>query len=737
MKKIILPLLLLTLCLPTLTSCSNTNKEIIDYIKEHLQTNTTVIYEEPQVLLDEDHTFSFSISETASDTIKDEGYTKDSLFRVYVDADLTQELEVRSHIKEGNVIINPPNDSVLTSYKGNEYHFSDRSHWGLYHHFHLVQYFDLETGNALETPIVTIFTVDNPIETPVVTSIVYEDDRSFTISWDDIDIADEYYLIRIDFNAYYAPSVHILDSTEKTTWNSTVDGDDLENAQTEVFRAYAFSEDEQYTMDLENWWQDDTVFSIGSIFGIATREYNSLSNISYFDTTQHQRESLVCQSAAFASQEIAFSENLETIEDIPYQLPVSACSGNTVHAEVLLDTDKATVEGDTLLVPYTFENSTLQGSFYISSFSSSYKEALQAKSTSMHEAYKQVENPEYRYQYTKVIPFNIKRSNRLPDIQDTIFSTSELETFIAANMIDGAAMIDISSFENVSNYVYIYDLIEQVRNQNPLVLEILDYDYDIGEKKIYIHYLYDDVTRAERQQTIREAVTRVAGEIFTESMSDVEKIYAINTYICDNTVYNDAAANASGNQMHEDYYYANTAEGVFIHGSAVCEGYATAFMLLADAVDIKSMMVTGYGLDNLDSRHAWNRVLLNDQWYVVDVTHNDMEETPNSVLLLADVSADKIYIADAYYVLDDDLTSYQATGEDIYEYYRYHNLYVSTNDAASVVIKQLQNNNRATIRVPIETTEYQFDQIADKIVASINHSIRYYYTNGVLTVKKI
>lgn len=737
MKQILIKALVVSFCLTIFTGCSTSNEETIAYIKDNFQTNQEVIYQEPLADVNPDHTFSFTISEQAISQINKDGYTTSSIFTFYIDDTLTQPLEIDYTIKDNKITITP-DVSTDFRYDKKTYTLPD-STWGLYNHYYLVQSFDLKTGKKLDKPLVTVFTIDSPLETPIM-RLDYEKDNSFTLTWDNIDNAQMYYLMRIDFDYTGKATTNVVSSTNKTSWNSNVDGKDIENVDAAIFKNYMVSEDEQYTMDLENWWDDKNIFSLGSVFGIvAKNKDDTFSSMSYFDTNEYNRQDLVCQAASFASNEINISSKIETIEQIPYQLPTTSCTGGTIYGEVVLDVDSVVQEVDGLHVPYGLKNSTLQGSFIITNYEQNgYQKELDEKRRTIAETYRQVENNKYRYQSTKVVAFNVKSSNTLPDIKDTIFTTSKLETFIAANMIDGAAMIDISSFENIDDMDYFYDLMEQIRNQNPLILEALDYYYDTDEKMIYVHYLYDNETRSKNQQTIRDEVKRISGEIITPSMSDVEKVYAINQYICDNTVYNDDAVSAAPNiyTMHEDYYYANTAEGVFLHGNAVCEGYASAFMLLADAVGIKSIMVTGYTFANLDIRHAWNRVLIDDQWYVVDVTHNDMDETPNSVLLLADITADKIYQPDEYFLLDDDIDKYRATGPDTYEYYQHLNLAVSTANAPSTIVNILKNNRQATIRVPLETTEVQFDSIAQSVVDQINHSITYFYINGVLTVKK-
>lgn len=80
-----------------------------------------------------------------------------------------------------------------------------------------------------------------------------------------------------------------------------------------------------------------------------------------------------------------------------------------------------------------------------------------------------------------------------------------------------------------------------------------------------------------------------------------------------------------------DNYWANTipsvsysAEGVFVEGTAVCQGYAEAFQLCMDILGIPCIMVSGdaKGAKGWQG-HAWNAVQLEGEWYMVDTTFDD------------------------------------------------------------------------------------------------------------------
>ncbi len=118
------------------------------------------------------------------------------------------------------------------------------------------------------------------------------------------------------------------------------------------------------------------------------------------------------------------------------------------------------------------------------------------------------------------------------------------------------------------------------------------------------------------QYSVKDStIQKIIDETIDTSMSDYEKIKAIHDYIVVNTVYDQE--NLEKNSIPDIDY---TAKGVFENGIAVCRGYAEAFQLLMEALDIECQIVTGYAEN---TTHAWNIVKLDGQWYHVDTTFDD------------------------------------------------------------------------------------------------------------------
>ena len=100
------------------------------------------------------------------------------------------------------------------------------------------------------------------------------------------------------------------------------------------------------------------------------------------------------------------------------------------------------------------------------------------------------------------------------------------------------------------------------------------------------------------------------------SMTDFEKEMQIIKYLVATVDYD--FENAKNNTVP---FVSYTAHGALINKKAVCAGYANAFNALAHAVGLQTETVSGYATG--EGSHAWNRILLDGEWYNVDVTFED------------------------------------------------------------------------------------------------------------------
>ncbi|EKQ57131.1 MULTISPECIES: transglutaminase-like domain-containing protein [unclassified Clostridium] len=115
-------------------------------------------------------------------------------------------------------------------------------------------------------------------------------------------------------------------------------------------------------------------------------------------------------------------------------------------------------------------------------------------------------------------------------------------------------------------------------------------------------------TTKEQEDYINKELTRVINSIITSNMSNFDKVKVINKYLMDRYEY--------------DYTLtSNNAYTALTTGKTACEGYAMTAYKMLNMVGIENRIVIGK-LNGIG--HAWNMVKLNNKWYQLDITNNDV-----------------------------------------------------------------------------------------------------------------
>ena len=107
----------------------------------------------------------------------------------------------------------------------------------------------------------------------------------------------------------------------------------------------------------------------------------------------------------------------------------------------------------------------------------------------------------------------------------------------------------------------------------------------------------------------------------TKDMSDFDKVKFIHDYLVLNNEYNSEASTAYSKAYKSSSAIIGIKEG---KNAPVCEGYARAFKVMCDKLSIPCVIVSGKAkVNNEHLGHMWNYVLINNRWYVIDVTWDD------------------------------------------------------------------------------------------------------------------
>ena len=187
---------------------------------------------------------------------------------------------------------------------------------------------------------------------------------------------------------------------------------------------------------------------------------------------------------------------------------------------------------------------------------------------------------------------------------ETVF----LKGLILTSILEEETSLDVSDFSLTADEAE--EVLLEVVNENPGSLSKLSgYSISDDESGLVIHFEYEEPTvflfstkaySAEVEQEKRRILNCVE-----EGMSDVEKALVVHDYMALNYEY-------------DTTYSIYSAEGMFENKTGVCQAYALAFKEIMEELDIPCQIVTSHAMN-----HAWNLVMIDGEWYHVDITWDD------------------------------------------------------------------------------------------------------------------
>ena len=131
-------------------------------------------------------------------------------------------------------------------------------------------------------------------------------------------------------------------------------------------------------------------------------------------------------------------------------------------------------------------------------------------------------------------------------------------------------------------------------------------------------------TVGSRAELIYAEAKKVLNEIISDNMSDYEKALSIFDWITCNTTYDYAKLNNTSNRpfTKDSCYYL---EGVFIDHLSVCDGFSKAFSMMCNMEGVDSIRIVGTANTGSGSGgHAWNKVKIDGEYYIVDITWTEL-----------------------------------------------------------------------------------------------------------------
>ena len=716
----------------------------------------------------------------------------DQVFALYQDPDLTEKISAKySFDKETGTFTMQPSET-FTLYRINTLGLDTETvdkyphtantlfdkgagkNWGNLGTAYLASYYDKETGQLLDEPEVSIVTFESEIEeAPHLTYSITDDGRP-QFTWNEVEGATEYMVCKIwkTKGQEYANSLTVMEIVTDTTW--TTELPKFSNATTvnSEFKTFLISED---------GWKDEALY-----------EYNLAHygepDVPYYSTGEYEQEPGICviavnnQGTSMISNYVTFTElapslpyceayhtakengvgnimqGYESVERLPIYYYITMCDGYTNKKLIDYQTEKAYIEDKRfmivdektgefqdavtyacLCIPYRVEGTPFTYELTVSDGEKDYQEADMEKDL----AFLEDRESKLRKKTGVVAPeFSLKfatqedlKPEKIRKVDTEVYANSALSEYLATNMLGGVNVIDLSEFPEAKDTNFVDDALMEAYYQNPLILGIKRYKVNRTGTAVRVVYENSPEEQASKQEEIKVKVSEVIRQIITDDMTQQEKELAINQYLCDTIVYDeDALASAEEyNFMYVDPEFNDSfnAYGALIDGKCVCAGYAAAFKLLAQEAGLEAIVVTGYLDGNL--AHAWNKVKIDDEWQIVDVTNNDDEYFFNALLNLPSSVGDRVLVEDKEYMLDKVISDY--VGEsDANEYYHITDNYFPVQETAEKLAEELTKKGEVTLRTDYELNDETFYEITDSVYAIMDDDtdLYGYYWLGVI-----
>lgn len=675
------------------------------------QSTTQPVYlgdlEFADVLLDVEPTHEFQIPigwDPEALTDVPQGSAVDaSTARVFVDPQLTipaQDANVFVNSWDRVVKIAPidyampmslPDANDSLGYSDEQVELNTAGEWGMYQAYYIAEYRDSTTGEVLPAPRVTAFTVADDL--PAVSSSVRVDGQGVaTFTWQAVPGATKYYVMRAD-----GDNARIIGTTTATSWTSIEQDRDIQRAlaATSVYERDiimmngALASSGASDDDLAGGFGDAGGKDAAPGFGVVAVTADGTGPLRIDPGTD-----LVAQLpdviALTAVQELGIQgRDVRTLDALPATYPISLADGSTVMRTVEYDVDGVaatdvlagnlddagnvteTWHETEYTIPYRVAGTMFTGTYTVEAADLATAVAGAEAANQRAQAALARTGSAASYAYVAEVPDiddESQISRTAPDVPYPVSGSNPLSVYLAANLLDGQRLIDVSAFLPrgslmTSTGVGLWDAFDEAADQNPLAF--VDGDVSVGyvaDRQILTVTYGQGESAAEReaeQEQVAAEIDRVLDDILTDGMSERETVTAINDYLAETAEYDyDALTVRDGGALSSDFPNAWSATGVLIDKKGVCASYAQAFKALADAAGLESVYVTGVAVRSGEG-HAWNKVKVDGAWRVVDPTWND--GSGNAYLLQTDAEAAGDRTADAGWMLDSRIADYAAS----------------------------------------------------------------------------
>ncbi|MDE5862780.1 MAG: transglutaminase-like domain-containing protein, partial [Lachnospiraceae bacterium] len=441
----------------------------------------------------------------------------------------------------------------------------------------------------------------------------------------------------------------------------------------------------------------------------------------------------------------------------------------------LVNVDDGDGVKEMLQLPYTVVGTEFEGSFYVETFDrKTYQEDLEnlqkrqdilkSKMTGLLRDVEVEVRPERStdedIRENQDVPAAGKHSNGdgleegLENMLDNPMGTTKLSCYLSACLLERDEYIAVSDIQEIPDREGLMDAFYEAYYQNPLIPAVREISVLESGEALSVVYEEDVETGRKKQRQVMEQVEFVTRELEEEGMTDLDKVLAVNSYLCDTVTYDtmspiEAGQNlmtcAGTSELHygeamagqsadEVFTDSMTPFGALVNHRGVCLAYAGAFQLLARAMGLDSIVVTG--TLNGNQNHAWNKVKIDGKWCVVDVTSNDDQDMGNSMLNVSDKMAELVLKENDHYLCDDSIGQYIADTDE-FEYYHLSGKDYEKDKIAEAFVHELTLGKKAVLRTDATLTNAEFQSIVKEVMDDMDQiEMQGYYRLGVVYLER-
>lgn len=263
---------------------------------------------------------------------------------------------------------------------------------------------------------------------------------------------------------------------------------------------------------------------------------------------------------------------------------------------------------------------------------------------------------------------------------------------------------------------------------------------DYEKVKVIYDYLISNVTYDGYAYEIFELRHRINGQsldvqkgYIRQAIADNEKLSGFLSPFLSLTDSTELST-AFSNEMNS--LSAFSSSGALTNGIAVCDGIASAFRIMCLIEGIDCLKVSGLGITVSGSEnHAWNKVLVEDKWYIVDATWGRSSKTANHrYFMIGEYDASQTHVEN----FDSAYNSVVYTpANGMFDYYKHEkalygdgDLYVESRDEFKKLVSAYRTNGVKSIELKIG---YDCSSVQSE-VKSLTFAVEYIVIDNVVRI---